>query len=137
MIQIKINGKIIQEDRKAQRDGARAKRGRPTRIIWEDKTEQLSYGAKINGTLHVICRPGEDPYMEIEGSVSAGDPKPCLGEPKDYVHIYIDQVERANNRKSQAGVPAIVARWNGTSRYASEVIVKCCSEIAYGCWPGF
>jgi hypothetical protein len=127
-----INGEIIQKDRKAHRQGARAKRGKPTRIIWEDKTEPFSFGAEIDGTLRVICRPCEEPFIEVDGTVRSSDPKAVLRETQNHVYVYVDQGQRKINKKLDIGVPAIVARWSDASRYAGGVVIEGYSEIAYG-----
>jgi hypothetical protein len=133
MIHIEIDGGMIREDRKARREDLY--RRKPTRIEWEDGTARCSQGALIDGEMHVICRPGENPFVHVIGEVRDCDPKPCLSETG--VHIYIDQVRRSINKKCKTGVPAIVARWNQVSRYANEIVITGRVEIAYGCWPGF
>jgi hypothetical protein len=135
MIRIEIEGDIIRRDRNANREG-RKQRQKPVHIIQENGNDVFAFGADINGTLRVICPLGnERPYIEVaDGSaVHACDPARIYAEGKGYAHIYIDQAKWKNNKRSGTWTPAVIARWNGDSRWAREVVVKGRAEIAYGC----
>lgn len=82
---IEIKGKVIRDDRKAHRQ--RQQRRRPVKIIWVNGVEEYALGAEIDGILRLICRPREEPFIEVDGAVMPSDPQPCLSEPRGYVRI--------------------------------------------------
>lgn len=135
-MRIKIDGKLVRFDR-SQAGHQSQHRGKPLQITRADGSKQCAFGAEIDGILRIICRPLENPVIELDGQVTAGDPRPRIDEPPGYAHVYIFQTNRYKNLKSDNGVPAIIARWNGVSRYANEVIVCGHSQIVYGCRDGF